>query len=341
MSQREDKAAAYRVAVIGYDEPFIVPDWLEGEFSTAGIECVASNCHTPEEVIAIGHDKDVLLTSSSRKLLTRHVIEQLSACRALVRVGSGVDCIDIAAATDHGILVVNTPGALAEEVAEHALALLLACVRRLTLQDRLVRKGRWDSRAMATEQRVRRKILGLVGLGRIARALLEQTSGLNLTYLAHDPYIDPSLADQWRVKLVSLDELLAQADIVSLHVPLTETTHHLIGERELRSMKRHAILINTARGAILDQKALHLALSEGWIAGAGLDVLDPEPPSPDEPLLQLENVILSPHSAAFSYEIRDAMYKAGYKAALDILDKNWPTSVVNPGVQTWWTPGEK
>ena len=327
-----------QVAVVGYDEPFVMPDWVGEEFGRAGIGFAAANCYSEDEVIGLGRDKDVLLTSSARRLITGRVIQQLEVCRALVRVGSGVDCIDIAAATARGILVANTPDALAGEVAEHAVALVLACVRRIPAQHQLVKQGRWDLRAVATQQRVRGKTLGLVGCGRIARELVKLLAGFGLTCLAYDPFVGSDVVSQLGIKLVGLDELLKEADIVSLHVPLTEATRHLLGERELRLMKPHAVVINTARGAVVDQVALHKALSEGWIAGAGLDVLDPEPPSPGEPLLQLENVVLTPHSSAFSYEVRDAMYKAGCQAAIDVLQGRWPSSVVNPDVQPWWAP---
>jgi D-3-phosphoglycerate dehydrogenase len=325
-----------QVAVVAYDEPFVMPDWVGAEFSQAGIGFAAANCHSETEVIALGRDKDVLLTSSARRLLTATVIQQLPMCRALVRVGSGVDCIDVDAATARGIIVANTPDALAGEVAEHAAALMLACVRRVPAQDRLVKRAGWNLRTVATQQRVRGKTLGLVGCGRIARELVKLLAGFRLTCLAYDPFVDSEVASQLGIRLVGLDELLKQADIVSLHVPLTEATRHLLGERELQLMKPQAVVINTARGAVVDQIALHKALSEGWIAGAGLDVMDPEPPSPDEPLLQLENVVLTPHSSAFSYEVRDAMYRAGCRAAIDVLEGRWPPSVVNPDVQPRW-----
>ena len=329
----------YCVAVVGYDAPATLPGWVKGVFEERRIEFAASNCTTEQEVVDLAQNADVILTSSARSLLTARVMDCLTDCRGLVRVGSGVDCIDITAATSRRIIVANTPGALAGDVAERAVALMLAVLHRTPSQDQLVKSGRWTSRTIAINQRIRRKTLGLVGFGRIALALAEQVSGFEMTCIACDPYVSPAAASALGVRLLDLDELLCEADIVSLHIPLSEATRHLIGARELRLMKREAVLINTARGAIIDPRALYQALSEGWIAGASLDVMDPEPPAGDDPLLCLPNVVLTPHSAAFSYETLDAMYRAGCDAALAILDGALPESVVNAGCRPWWLPG--
>ncbi len=334
-------APRFHVAIIAYDEPFSPPEWISEEFNRAGIELSLTNCYTEAEVITLARDKDVLLTSSARKLLTREVIQQLSGCRALVRVGSGVDCIDIPTATAYGIVVVNTPEALVEEVSDHAAALLLDCIRRISYQDRLVRQGQWRSPTMPSVPRIRGKTLGLIGLGRIARALMEKLSGFKLTFLAYDPYIDPAMANSRGARSVTLDELLREADFVSLHLPLTEETRHLLGERELHLMKHQAILINTARGAIVDELALYRALTQGWIAGAGLDVLEQEPPAPDNPFLQLQNVVLTPHTAASSDELMEAMYRAGCQVTKDLLDGRRPSAIINPEVRPWWATEEK
>ena len=330
----------YRAAVIGYDEPFNPPMGVEEEFDKAGIELSVTNCVTEEEVADLACGKDVLLTSSARRLLTACVIEGLQACRALIRVGSGTDCIDIAAATARGIVVINTPDPLAEEVSDHTAALLLDCARRVARHDRVVRQGGWRSGTLPSMQRVRGKTLGFVGFGRIARALAHKLSGFDLRYLACDPYLDPDVAKEWNVTLVGLDGLLAEADFVSLHAQLTDETYHLLGERELRLMQPHAILINTARGGVVDQVALYKALTQGWIAGAGLDVLEQEPPSADDPLLQLENVVVTPHMAACSDDLMGALYEAGCQVALELLQGGWPASVVNSQVQPWWATSE-
>jgi len=337
MQLMKSQKPKYRIAVIAYDEPFDPPVWVKERFTQAGIDCTIAQCFTEQEVVDLARDKDILLTSSARKLLTDRVIDRLNVCRALVRVGSGLDCIEVPSATAKGIMVVNTPDALTEEVSDHAAALLLDCVRHIARQDRLVvRSGLWHIRTLLPTKRIRGKTLGLIGLGRIAQALIEKLNGFDLTYLAYDPYVDPKLVIQKDIRLVGLEELLAAADFVSLHVPLTAETYHLIGKRELKLMPRHAILINTARGAIIDQTALYQALTEGWIAGAGLDVLEQEPPPQDDPLLQLENIVMTPHTAAFSDELMDALYEAGYRVTLELLAGKLPTTTVNPEVQPWW-----
>jgi D-3-phosphoglycerate dehydrogenase len=185
-------------------------------------------------------------------------------------------------------------------------------------------------------RRLQGKILGFIGFGRIARAVAEKLSGFKLTYLAYDPYLDPGLAEEWGVEPVGLDEVLARADFVSLHTQLTDETYHLVGERELKLMQPHAILVNTARGGIVDQTALYTALAEGWIAGAGLDVLEHEPPAAGDPLLRQENVILTPHMAAWSDELMGALYQAACQVTTSLLKGEWPADPVNPEVQPWW-----
>jgi D-3-phosphoglycerate dehydrogenase len=331
----------HHAAIIGYDEPFAPPVWVEEEFAKAGIELSTNNCFTEEEVVELARGKDVLLTSSARNLLTARVIKGLEVCRALIRVGSGIDCIDIDAATDHGIIVINTPDPLAEEVSDHVAALLLDCARHVARLDRAVRQGRWRSETLLSMQRVRGRTLGFIGFGRIARVLAQKLIGFELKYLAYDPYLDPNVAEEWNVRLVSLKEVLVQSDFVSLHAQLTNETYHLLGEHELRLMQPHAILINTARGGIVDQAALYKALTQRWIAGAGLDVLEQEPPLTDNPLLQLENVVVTPHMAACSDDLMGALYKAGCRVAVELLEGRRPASVVNPLVQPWWTAGGK
>lgn len=338
--QRSDKEQQRgSVVIIAYDEPFNPPAGIEKEFERVGIACSLSNCLTEQAVVDFATNKDVILTSSARKLLTRQVLEQLHTCRALVRVGSGIDCIDVAAATDHGIVVVNTPDPLAEEVSDHAAALLLDCARHIATQNSKVKQGFWRTETLLPSMwRMRGKTLGLVGLGRIARLLVEKLGGFKLKYLAYDPYVDPEIAEELDVELVSLEELLTESDFVSIHTQLTAETRHLLGERELRMMKSHAILINTARGGIVDQEALYKALTQGWMARAGLDVLEQEPPSAGDPLLQLENVVLTPHTAAASSELMGALYEAGLQVTIELLNGKRPASVVNPEVQPWWMP---
>lgn len=323
-------------ALIGYDEPFNPPQWIEATFREADVAFRIRNCRSPQEVMEFAKDTQILLTSSARKLVTAEILDNLS-CKAVVRIGSGTDCIDVSAATAHGILVLNTPEALAEEVSDHTAALLLSCVRRIANQDHQMRKGQWRSISPVSVPRLKGKTLGLIGFGRIAQMLANKLKGFNLVYLVFDPYIESQLAKEHGARLVSLDELLRESDFVSVHVPLSKETHHLISEREFALMKPQAVFINTARGAVVDQGALELALREGRIAAAGLDVFEQEPLPDDDPLIGLDNITLTPHTAALSDQVMDSLYRAGAEVTFELLRGNMPGSVLNPEV---WKSGK-
>jgi D-3-phosphoglycerate dehydrogenase / 2-oxoglutarate reductase len=338
MSQKlKSKQEQNCVAYIAYDEPFSPSSWMGERFEKENIEFSIKNCSTEEEVIELGRNKDLLMTSSVRKLLNGRVFDQLDACRAIIRVGSGTDCIEVSEATKRGIMVVNTPDVIAEEVSDHAAALLLGCVRRISFFEQGVRNGHWRPDRMPSVQRMRGMTLGFVGFGRIAQALARKLAGFQLNYLAYDPYLNVEVAKQLGVKVVSLDELFKESDFISLHAQLTDETYHMLGAREFNLMKHHAILVNTARGGIVDQTALYQALIEGRIGGAGLDVLEQEPPTLGLPLLELDNVVITPHSAAHSDTLMDELCKAGFQTAVDLLAGKGASSVVNPEVHPWWS----
>lgn len=325
------------IALIGYDAPFVMPEWVPAYFSARGCDFAVRNCQTPDEAARFASGAATVMTSSARPLLTGPVIYSLDGCRAIVRVGSGVDCIDLAGATACGIPVVNTPDALADAVAEHTVALLLAGVHHIPAYDRLVKQGRWQERALVQSQRVRGKTFGLIGFGRIARQVVTLLANYDMAFLAHDPFVATGEMAAVGVQPCSLHDLLAQSDFISLHAPLTASTDHLIGAAELQMMKPNAILVNTARARLVDQAALTQALREGWIGGAALDVIDPEPPLPRDPLLEIDNVVITPHTAAFSEEVRDRMYLAGCEAALAILRGDLAAlSIVNAPISPWW-----
>jgi phosphoglycerate dehydrogenase-like enzyme len=222
------------------------------------------------------------------------------------RHGVGYDAVDVEACTANDVALFTTPASSRHPVAAAALAFVLALSRRVLEKDRIVRRGRWSERATIVGHEIQARTLGIVGLGNIGRELVRLVAPFEMRVLAHDPYLAPARAPPG-VELVPLDELLRRADFVSLHCPLTEQTRHLIDARALALMKPEAYLINLARGPIVDGAALHDALAGRRIAGAALDVFDPEPPRPDDRLLALDNVLLSPHTAAVSVEgFRDA-----------------------------------
>jgi D-3-phosphoglycerate dehydrogenase len=236
-----------------------------------------------------------------RGKVTRRLMEAAPRLKVVGRHGVGVDHIDTRAASELGIVVVSTPGAEIESVAEHCVGMMIALAKRMVQADQALRAGDWQARYRLTGDELHGKILGVVGFGRIGQrvATLCHTA-LAMPVIYYDVVDAPQTQVQLEARRVPLDELLQAADVVSLHVPLLPETRRLIGREALRRMKREAFLINTCRGAVVDQAALVEALQEGWIAGAGLDVFDPEPLPPDSPLLRLQNVIVTPHMAALT-----------------------------------------
>lgn len=235
--------------------------------------------------------------------VTARIIAALGRCRVLSRYGVGFDNVDVAAATAKGIWVARVPDYSIEDVSDQALALLLACVRGVAYKDRAVRAGRWNVHKEVPTRRIAGRTLGLVGYGAIARCLHRKTAGFNLARtLVYDPYVKPEAIRAAGAEPADLDRLLLEADYVSVHVPLGPETRGLIGERQLSLMKAAAVLVNTSRGPVVDERALAAALAARRIAGAGLDVFETEPLAADSPLRKLENVVLSDHAGWYSEE---------------------------------------
>lgn len=259
----------------------------------------------------------------------RPLIAALRQCRVISRYGIGVDMIDLEAAAERGLPVCNVPDYCIDEVSAHTLAFVLALNRRLVQHHAHVAGGGWAGAPGGLPARLSAQTLGVVGLGRIGRAVTRKAAGVGLRVIAHDPYLTAEQAQAAGVEPVSLDDLLARADYVCLHCPLTSDTRRLIGAPQLRRMKPSAYLINMARGPIVDQAALSDALSAGVIAGAALDVLEQEPPAPDEPLLRLPNVLFSPHSSSLSVESLEALRRGAARNVARVLRGEPPQSVVN------------
>jgi len=323
-----------RVFAANYNpEVMWVYDNLRGWLADRGIEFVMARCTSPDETVAVGQGAEVAL--AFRCLMTRQVLMGLPNLRLLMSSGIGYDHIDVEAATDLGIIVTNTATYCVQDVAEHALALILACTRKIQALDRLCRQGDWAHAAVRAlpMHRFGSQTVGIIGLGKIGSALAQRLKALGFRVLAHDPYAPVEQFAVLEAMSVSLVDLLAQADFVSLHPPATPETWHMIGEAQLRAMKPTAFLVNTSRGPVVDGAALLRALREGWIAGAALDVVEGEPLSLDNPLLGLENVLLTGHSAGTSVEgIED--WQAEWRRILtDYLEGRWPINVVNPGVK--------
>jgi D-3-phosphoglycerate dehydrogenase len=257
-----------KVVITDCDHPSVeIEKEILGEIKP---EFVLTHCNTEDEVIEVAQDADGIINQYVP--INRRVIESLKKCKIIARYGVGVDNIDVEAATEYGIIVANVPDYCIDEVSTHAMALILACARGITLLDSKIREKKWDFTLAKPLFRTKGKTLGLFGLGRIARAVAQKASGFGFKIIAYDPYISKVNGE---IKLVKFPQLLSDSDFISIHTPLTDKTRHSFGESELKTMKKTAYLINTARGPIVDEKALYQALKNRWIAGAALDVIYP------------------------------------------------------------------
>jgi len=262
---------------------------------------------------------------------TARVIDAADRLKVMARDGVGLDQVDLNAATKKGVVVTITP-AVCESVADLAFGLLIAVVRKVFIADRCVRAHEWDLRDKFVGRDVHGATLGIIGLGRIGSFMAKRAKAFNMRVLAYDPYVSAEKARGLGVELLNLENLLRESDIVTIHAPLTDETRGLIGEREFNIMKRGAFLINTARGAIIDEKALYRALTTGRLAGAGLDVITVEPPLPDNPLLKLENVILTPHMGNDTLEAFERLSMEAATEIIRVLEGRRPLHPANPEV---------
>jgi len=317
----------YKFKVIITDAEYESLEIEKEELNKIGAEVILGQCKTEDEIIKIAKDADGLLVQYAS--ITRRVIESLQKCKVIARYGIGVDSIDIEAATEHGICVVNVPEYCIDEVSDHAIALTLSCVRKVVMLDNAVKKGVWDFKISKPIFRLKNMKLGLVGFGNIARMVSHKAQAFGLNVLAYDPYISSSIMTQNNVKKVNLEDLLAEADIISLHLPLTNTTKYMFTEREFKLMKSTAFIINTSRGPLIKEKDLYKALKEKWIAGAALDVTEKEPIDPDNNLLKLDNLIITPHISFYSDESLKDLQRSTAKGVAQVLKGETPSSIVN------------
>ncbi len=306
-------------------------DIEEEALAEVGAKLTAIKCVTEDDVIEVGRDADAILCTQAP--IRKKAIQALNKCRVIARYGVGIDTVDPDAATEKGIVVANVPDFCIGEVSNHTMMLLLACAKRLVRLEGWVRDGKWRKEPFAPMGSVHRQTLGLVACGNIARATASKAQAFHMEVLGYDPYIDPGLARASGIQLVGFRELLERSDYISLHTSLTSETHHIIGEKELQLMKPSAFLINTSRGPVVDEQALIKALKQGWIAGAGLDVLEKEPPDPNNPLLMMDNVVLTPHSASYSDNAFELLHHRVAEAAVSVLAGHWPLYVANQEVK--------
>jgi D-3-phosphoglycerate dehydrogenase len=288
-----------------------------------------------DDMIGRTRDADALVVSSAR--VTRAVMSALEGLKVVVRTGVGYDVIDVPAATELGVIVVNIPDLWIREVANHALALLLAWNRGVVVTDRQVHGGLWSGKVPGSHTgAIHGETVGIVGLGNIGSAFARRVAALETKVIACDPYVDDKHFAALGVERVSLEALAERSDYVSVHTLLNAETCHLIGEAFFRRMKRTAILINTSRGPVVDEKALAQALRDKRLAGAALDVWEEEPVNSDNPLLQMENVIATPHAAYFSSAAVAQIPRRCGEEVARVLTGQRPLNVVNTEV---YAPG--
>lgn len=318
-------------------DPARVPASLSQRMAELGVEFAVVECKTESERIAACRDVDFVITGLRAFPFTRKVIEQLRRVRFIETIGIGYEGVDLDAATEHGIGILHNRGLCDDELSDHAMALILACTRWIVgLHSHVIAGHPVPAASPVAFQRMsilRGKSLGLIGFGRSGRAMVSKAQGFGMEVLAYDPFIDLAVARDMRVPSVSLDDLLTRSDFISIHANLTEQTRGLIGLPQLRKMKRNAFIVNVTRGPIIDQQALCTALAEHYIAGAGLDVTDPDPPEKDSALLQFENVIVTGHNAGASAESMEKMWTLPVEQVARVLQGEWPLWVVNEEVR--------
>ena len=290
-----------------------------------------------DELLRLAPQADAILTCWRQ--IPVAVLEAATRCRLVCRYGIGLDNIPVRRATELGMLVANVPGFCVDEVSDHVMALLLACARRLPQYLAATRRGVWNQQlddvgSLTTQSipRLRGQTLGLIGYGSLAQALVPKALGFGMKIIAYTPRLSPDALSPFGRAVNDLGLLLSEADYVSIHVPLTDETRGLLDAAALRQMKSTAILINTSRGAVVDESVLVQALQEGWIAGAALDVLASEPPPPDHPLLSLPNVMVTPHVAFYSAAAIEELARRAAEQVAQVLRGEVPVHLVNPAV---------
>jgi len=315
--------------VVITDAEYPAHDIEKKVLSKINFELVKFQCKTEEELIKNCKDADALLNQYAK--ITPNVIENLDHVKIIARYGVGVDNVNLDAATKKGIFVTNVVYDICD-VADHTITLMLALTRKLFFVNKSVKKFEWDWKKFHPINRIKGKTVGIFGLGRVGRQVAKRINCFDVKILACDPYIAVDVFKKYNAESVDLDTILEQSDFVTLHVPLNDETRHMISTNQFKKMKKTTILINAARGGIVDEKALYKALWNKEIAGAGLDVLEKEPIEKDNPLLDLDNVIITPHMGWYSEDSVDEVQKIAAEQVLQTLQDKVPTNLVNKEV---------
>jgi len=322
-------------AFVGYKEMF--------KDAGVHVELTVNPCSpesSADEIIAAIGDADAVVAQTTSISLSRKVISRLPRCRFISSIGVGYDYLDVDAATEFGILAANVPDASVREVSDHTMALILACTRQVIKLNEIVRQGDWTglgspmvAQLWPRLSRLEGQILGLIAFGRLSKAVVPKAKGFGLRVIAYDPYVADEEFRKLAVERVGLDRLLSESDIVSMHLPHTPETTHLMGLEQLKKMKPNACLINTGRGITLDHDALYEALSQGLISMAAFDVTEPEPIPPDSPLLNLDNFIVTAHCAGISPQALEEIQRRPAKEIIRVIKGEWPVGLLNPEVK--------
>jgi len=312
----------------------------EEECRKIGAELFTIPCRTEDELIAATQDADGIITVPPQPF-TRKVISKLNKCRLIHNIGAGYEGIDVQAATDYGICASFAGDYCSEEVAEHTMALILACARKVVRLDKAVRAGNWDvdidhsvnqpeiRKIWSPIFQIKGKTLGIIGLGRIGRLVVPKSNGFGIRVIAFDPYLPSNVFKELGVESVTFDKLLSESDFVTVNAALTKESRHLLGIEQFKKMKPTTYFINCARGEFIDTDALYTALTSGYIAGAGLDVVSGESLSLDHPLFKLENVIFTAHSGWYSEYALGEMKRRPYEHLGQVFRGELPTRLIN------------
>jgi len=306
-------------------------DYFEKRAEENNLKLISVESEEKDDLRAAVRDAAVLVDIA--RPIRADIIDAMEKCELILTLSVGYDCVDVAYATEKGIPVCNTPAYCTDDVANHAMTLILALSRKLEIIIPRTRAADWEYKYTKPIFNYTDKIFAIIGLGKIGRAIVPKAKGFGMKVMAYDPYVDDDIFRLLGVeRAYELHDLLEQADYVTIHAPLTAETRGMIDEDALAAMKGRAVIVNTSRGHIIDEKALVNALKKGTIAGAGLDVLQQEPPTPDEPLLSLDNVIVTPHIAWYSEEsfVRDM--EQGMDELIRVVNGQRPRYIVNPEI---------
>lgn len=322
----------FKVVLIANDD-HPIPDWVSGKFAEADIEYVYHDCYSRGDLETCASDADVLWLQSSRKgLVVEENMDIFKKAGVVIKCGSGTDNIDHDACTRRGIIVAHTPDDPTEPASDHFIALLLTLVRQTARQDRMVRQGIWSYQAGLPLGDMTGAELGLIGFGRIGQAIVRKLTGFQMNVRVFDPYLEATIVEAAGASKVGLEDLLERSKFVLVACPLTEETRGLLGEKELKMMRPDSVLVNGARAGIVDEMALVKALKEGWIKAAALDVFSRHPLEPDDELLTLENLVITPHLGGTPGDYPDGVFSTPVQVIIGMSKMQLPKWIVNKDV---------